>query len=126
MLYTKLVTLFSVMAASIVRGSGRRLDQPAFNRKRLKAEKLIDSEVLEQLLRVQVDAGCSRQDEPDEFFQGDLVSRDDSRLPCDCLPGNGAFFSEPWSQRNYEMHSPSRRQCSYGDFMFPCKGIIYE
>jgi hypothetical protein len=35
------------------------LDQPAFNRKRLKAEKLIDSKVLEQLIRVQVDAGCS-------------------------------------------------------------------
>jgi len=36
------------------------LDQPAFNRNRLKAEKLIDSKVLEQLIRVQVDAGCSR------------------------------------------------------------------
>jgi hypothetical protein len=36
------------------------LDQPAFNRKRLKAEKLIDSKVLEQLTRVQVDAGCFR------------------------------------------------------------------
>ena len=35
------------------------LDQPAFNRFRLKAEKLIDSKVLEQLIRVQVDAGCS-------------------------------------------------------------------
>jgi hypothetical protein len=35
------------------------LDQPAFNRDRLKAEKLIDSKVLEQLIRVQVDAGCS-------------------------------------------------------------------
>ena len=37
-----------------------RLDQPAFNRTRLKAEKLIDSKVLEQLIRVQEDAGCSR------------------------------------------------------------------
>jgi hypothetical protein len=36
-----------------------RLDQPAFNRDRLKAEKLIDSKVLEQLIRVQMDAGCS-------------------------------------------------------------------
>jgi acyl carrier protein len=36
------------------------LDQPALNRKRLKAEKLIDSNVLELLIRVQVDAGCSR------------------------------------------------------------------
>jgi hypothetical protein len=35
------------------------LDRPAFNRKRLKAEKLIDSKVLEQLIRVQEDAGCS-------------------------------------------------------------------
>jgi hypothetical protein len=35
------------------------LDQPAFNQNRLKAEKLIDSKVLEQLIRVQVDAGCS-------------------------------------------------------------------
>jgi hypothetical protein len=35
------------------------LDQPAFNRKRLKAEKLIDSKVPEQLIRVQGDAGCS-------------------------------------------------------------------
>ena len=35
------------------------LDQPAFNRTRLKAEKLIDSKVLEQLICVQVDAGCS-------------------------------------------------------------------
>ena len=44
------------------RGSPRKtfvLDQPAFNRKRLKAEKLINSKVLEQLIRVQVDAGCS-------------------------------------------------------------------
>ena len=39
----------------------RDLDQPAFNRNRLKAEKLIDSKVLEQLIRVQVDAGCSRK-----------------------------------------------------------------
>ena len=30
------------------------------NRNRLKAEKLIDSRVLEQLIRVQKDAGCSR------------------------------------------------------------------
>ena len=37
----------------------KKLDQPAFNRARLKAEKLIDSKVLEQLIRVQVDAGCS-------------------------------------------------------------------
>ena len=37
-----------------------RLDQPAFNRRRLKAEKLIDSKVLKQLIRVQVDAGCTR------------------------------------------------------------------
>jgi hypothetical protein len=36
----------------------RGLDQPAFNRFRLKAEKLIDSKVLE-LIRVQADAGCS-------------------------------------------------------------------
>jgi hypothetical protein len=35
------------------------LDQPAFNRDRLKAEKLIDSKALEQLIRVQVEAGCS-------------------------------------------------------------------
>jgi hypothetical protein len=35
------------------------LDQPAFNRDRLKAEKLIDSKVLEQLIRVQTDTGCS-------------------------------------------------------------------
>jgi len=35
------------------------LDQPSFNRKRLKEEKLIDSKVLGQLIRVQVDAGCS-------------------------------------------------------------------
>ena len=35
------------------------LDQPAFNRNRLKAEKLIDSKVLEQLIRVQADAGCA-------------------------------------------------------------------
>ena len=41
------------------------LDQPAFNRDRLKAEKLIDSKVLEQLIRVQVDAGCSRAYAPD-------------------------------------------------------------
>jgi hypothetical protein len=39
------------------------LDQPAFNRSRLKAEKLIDSKALEQLIRVQMDAGCSS-----EFF----------------------------------------------------------
>jgi hypothetical protein len=32
------------------------LDQPAFNRNRLKAEKLIDSKVLEQLIRVHADA----------------------------------------------------------------------
>ena len=38
------------------------LDQPAFNRDRLKAEKLIDSKVLEQLIRVQADAGCSSMD----------------------------------------------------------------
>jgi hypothetical protein len=38
------------------------LDQPAFNRNRLKAEKLIDSKVLEQLIRVQADAGCSSMD----------------------------------------------------------------
>jgi hypothetical protein len=31
----------------------KTLDQPAFNRDRLKAEKLIDSKVLEQLIRVQ-------------------------------------------------------------------------
>ena len=37
------------------------LDQLAFNRKRLKAEKLIDSKVLEQLIRVQADAGCSKK-----------------------------------------------------------------
>ena len=35
------------------------LDQPAFNRNRLKAEKLIDSKVLEQLIRAEADAGCS-------------------------------------------------------------------
>jgi len=35
-----------------------RLDQPALNRNRLKAEKLIDPKVLEQLIRVQADAGC--------------------------------------------------------------------
>jgi hypothetical protein len=38
------------------------LDQPAFSRKRLKAEKLIDSKELEQLIRVQTDAGCSSVD----------------------------------------------------------------
>jgi oxalate decarboxylase/phosphoglucose isomerase-like protein (cupin superfamily) len=32
-------------------------DQPAFNRKRLKAEKLTDSKVLEQLIRVQEGRG---------------------------------------------------------------------
>jgi hypothetical protein len=32
------------------------LDQPAFNRNRLKAEKLIDPKVLEQLISVQMDA----------------------------------------------------------------------
>ena len=37
------------------------LDQPAFNRNRLKAEKLINSRVLEQLIRVSIDAGCSRR-----------------------------------------------------------------
>ena len=37
----------------------RWLDQPAFNRNRLNAEKLIDSMILEQLDRVQSDAGCS-------------------------------------------------------------------
>ena len=37
------------------------LDRPAFNRTRLKAEKSIGSRVLEQLIRVQVDAGCSRR-----------------------------------------------------------------
>jgi len=45
------------------RGSGHvhePLDQPAFNRNRLKAEKLIDSKVLEQLIRIPLDAGCSR------------------------------------------------------------------
>ena len=36
------------------------LDQPAFNRNRLKAEKLIDSRVREQLIRVPINAGCSR------------------------------------------------------------------
>ena len=36
------------------------LDQPAFDRNRLKAEKLIDSKVLEQLIRAQIGAGCSR------------------------------------------------------------------
>ena len=35
------------------------LDQPAFNRNRLKAEKLIASNVLEQLVRVQADAAVS-------------------------------------------------------------------
>ncbi len=34
-------------------------DQRAFNRDRLKAQKLIDSKVLEQLIRVQTDAGRS-------------------------------------------------------------------
>ena len=44
---------------------GRRMaaaltqDQRAFNRNRLKAQKLIDSKLLEQLIRVQTDAGCS-------------------------------------------------------------------
>ena len=33
--------------------------QRAFNRNRLKAQKLIDSKVSEQLIRVQTDAGCS-------------------------------------------------------------------
>jgi len=43
-------------------GIGRStLDRPAFNRTRLKAEKSIGSRVLEQLIRVQVDAGCSRR-----------------------------------------------------------------
>ena len=48
----------------LIRQSGHAatdLDQPTFNRKRLKVEKLIDSKVLEQLIRVQVDAGCSRR-----------------------------------------------------------------
>jgi hypothetical protein len=36
-------------------------DQPAFNRNRLKAEKLIGSKVLEQFIRVQMVAGCSSQ-----------------------------------------------------------------
>ena len=43
-----------------VQFSHSALDQPAFNRNRLKAEKLIDSKVLEQLIRVPIDAGCSR------------------------------------------------------------------
>src|SRR6516225_5144208 len=38
----------------------RRLDQPAFNRDRLKAEKLIDSKVLEQLIRVQAELSRRR------------------------------------------------------------------
>ena len=46
--------------AALDPGRVKTLDQPAFNRDRLKAEKLIDSKVLEQLIRVQVDAGCSR------------------------------------------------------------------
>ena len=37
------------------------LDRPAFDRTRLKAEKSIGSKVLEQLIRVQVDAGCSKR-----------------------------------------------------------------
>ena len=45
--------------AAATGGSRLPLDQPAFNRNRLKAEKLIDSKVLEQLIRVQADAGCS-------------------------------------------------------------------
>jgi len=47
--------------------NGPPLDQPAFNRKRLKAEKLIDSKVLEQLIRVQADAGCSRKSKKGEI-----------------------------------------------------------
>ena len=42
--------------AAATGGSRLPLDQPAFNRNRLKAEKL---KVLEQLIRVQADAGCS-------------------------------------------------------------------
>jgi hypothetical protein len=55
------------MAASIAAMTHRSLDQPAFNRKRLKAEKLIDSKVLEQLIRVQADAGCSRKSKKGEI-----------------------------------------------------------
>ena len=48
-------------------GTVFRFRSPAFNRDRLKAEKLIDSKVLEQLIRVQVDAGCSRGDRRADF-----------------------------------------------------------
>jgi hypothetical protein len=50
--------------ALTARLKGSAPDQPAFNRDRLKAEKLIDSKVLEQLIRVQVDAGCSSTPDP--------------------------------------------------------------
>ena len=49
----------SCCPAIMVSPDGEDLDQPAFNRKRLKVEKLIDSKALEQLIRVQMDAGCS-------------------------------------------------------------------
>jgi hypothetical protein len=47
------------MQAGTIAKEKATLDQPAFDRKRLKAEKLIDSKALEQLIRVQEDAGCS-------------------------------------------------------------------
>jgi UDP-N-acetyl-D-mannosaminuronic acid transferase (WecB/TagA/CpsF family) len=53
------------------------LDQPAFNRDRLKAEKLIDSKVLEQLIRVQGDAGCSSASQEEEVVEEILTSKAD-------------------------------------------------
>ena len=46
----------AVLEQPASKSTGAALDQPAFNRKRLKAEKLIDSKALEQLIRVHLDA----------------------------------------------------------------------
>jgi hypothetical protein len=43
----------------LISSSRVSIDQPAFNRYRLKAEKLIDAKVPEQLIRVKMDAGCA-------------------------------------------------------------------
>ena len=69
------------------------LDQPAFHRNRLKAKKLIDSKVLEQLIRVQTDAGRSSRD--DEAW-GDRRSRKISEV---CLGGNAG--REMWTACNF-------------------------
>src|SRR5208337_341548 len=53
------------------------LDQPAFNRNRLQAEKLIDFKMLEQLTRVQIDSGCSRGSQGDPLLSRvPLLTRD--------------------------------------------------